>query len=651
MTAIKPPRLTAQEGQNAGDENTYTAKSIAVQRGLDPVRRRPGMFIGDTGDGSGLHHLIFEVVDNAVDEAMGGHCDRIEVTLRQDSAVSVQDNGRGIPVDLHPEENIPAVELILTTLHAGAKFGGEGYSCSGGLHGVGVSVVNALSGWLEVEVRRGGGVWRQTFRRGDRVTRLARVGNSSQTGTRVTFSPDPEVFGDTTFSRDIAAGRLRELAFLNHELTLVLHDERAGRSEVFRANAGITAFVRHLNRDETPISGEVLHLLHERDGVEVEIALQWAAGSKETVRCYTNSIPNRDGGTHLTGFRNALTRSVGAHMASARLPRELRVDLRGEDVREGLTAVICVRHPDPSFSSQVKGRLVSADVRSIVDEAVASHLARFLEEDPASARAIITRAAAAARARLAARRAREMVQRKSELSRTTLPGKLADCQERDPAMAELFIVEGDSAGGSAKQGRDRRTQAILPLRGKILNIEKAGLDRVLRSKEIAALVTALGTGIGDEGFDLSTLRYHRVIIMTDADVDGAHIRALLLTFFFRQMPGLAEGGHLFIAQPPLYSVSKGRQVTYFRSEEELTAHVERVGRRGLTIQRYKGLGEMNPGQLWATTMDPERRALLEVQVEDARAADELFTLLMGDQVRPRRDFIQANALAARNLDV
>ena len=816
-TPLTPEELdTAHE---LADKN-YGAGSIQVLRGLEAVRKRPGMYIGDTDDGTGLHHMIYEVVDNSIDEALAGHCDRIEVKIRFDGSVMIRDNGRGIPVDQHHEENISAAEVIMTVLHAGGKFDDQSYKISGGLHGVGVSVVNALSEWLKLEVRRGGHIYGQEYRRGDPVAPLVAIGNTEATGTKITFKPDPEVFSITTFSYETLVTRMRELSYLNRCVVIRVEDEREDKHMEFYSEEGIASFVTYLNRNKVPVNPEVIHLLDDSGDIGVEIALQWNDSYQDLVRCYTNNIPNRDGGTHLTGFRTALTRTINNYAASANLLKDLKANLSGEDLREGLTAIICIKHPDPKFNSQVKEKLVSSEVKGIVEAAMAEHLAQYLEENPAQAKGIIAKAVMAARARDAARKAREMVQRKGALDSSTLPGKLADCQERDPAKAEIYIVEGDSAGGSAKQGRDRKFQAILPLRGKILNVEKARFDRMLGSAEITTLITALGTGIGEDSFDINKLRYHQVVLMTDADVDGSHIRTLLLTFFFRHMTELVERGYLYIAQPPLYKVKKGKKELYLKHEaafedyiirsatedmelrasdgrvvsgpqlrelafstmryrkvfdkvarkgdarvmqalinqpaitvdtlrdeaslssaltqskayleqnypmllpidveleddeeydckqvvvethldgapqhtlidvallgspeltelrslqqvfagygappytllvngeetelermEDLIGQVERLGRKGLTIQRYKGLGEMNPDQLWETTMDPDKRTLLQVRINDAVEADGIFTVLMGDQVEPRREFIENNALSVKNLDI
>ncbi len=814
---------TLTEGQTpaaAADEQAYGAGAIKVLRGLEAVRKRPGMYIGDTDDGSGLHHMVYEVVDNSIDEALGGYCDTIRVAIRFDGTVSIEDNGRGIPVGMHPTENVPTTELIMTTLHAGGKFDHDSYKVSGGLHGVGVSVVNALSEWLQLEIRREGAVWRQEYERGDPKAPLVKAGNTDRTGTKLRFKPDPEVFTSTEFSFEVLSQRLRELSYLNKKVSIVLEDEREDKRHDFYSEGGITSFVEYLNRNKVPVIEDVIHIEDERDGITIEIALQWTDSYQDLVYCYTNNIPNRDGGTHLTGFRGALTRTINSYVSSNKLFKDLKANLTGDDLREGMTAIISVKHPDPKFNSQVKEKLVSSEVKGVVEMVVNDRLGQYLEENPKRAKAIIEKAVMAARAREAARKAREMVQRKGALDSSTLPGKLADCQERDTVHAEIYIVEGDSAGGSAKQGRDRKNQAILPLRGKILNVERARFDKMLGSQEIATLITALGCGIGKDHFDISKLRYHSIILMTDADVDGSHIRTLLLTFFYRQMPEIVERGHLFIAQPPLFKVRKKKKELYLKNEasldefviqsatddlqledaadqviegaklrelsfkslryrkvfsrvqrrgdprvieavvqqaglvpeilldadeiaaeleqtqgyleqhfpkilplkfevendeehesfriicetqvnrtprqtiidhalltapefhelrvlrqtfegfgqapftivvdgqreglprlEQLIDHVERLGRQGLKIQRYKGLGEMNPDQLWETTMNPESRTLLQVRVEDTVEADGIFTVLMGNQVQPRREFIAENALRVRNLDI
>ena len=640
------PGGRSRRGAGAGE---YTAASIQVLEGLEAVRRRPGMYIGST-DSRGLHHLVWEVVDNSIDEAMAGHATRIEVRILPDATVVVTDDGRGVPVGRHATGK-DALEVVHTVLHAGGKFGGGGYKVSGGLHGVGVSVVNALSEWLRVESARDGHVWAQEYERGKPTRAVAKIGpQGSRKGTRTAFRADPEIFAEAEFSFDTISQRLRESAYLNKGLWITLADERADRERSFYFEGGLVSFVRHLNRHK-----EVLHsrpiAVEKRDGATtIEVALQYNDSFTENVFAFANNINTVDGGTHITGFRAALTSSLNDWARRAGILKDSDANLSGDDVREGLTAVVSVKLVEPQFEGQTKAKLGNAEVKGQVQAAVAEGIAQHLDENPADGRRIIEKSLTAARAREAARKARDLVIRKGALEGMSLPGKLADCQERDPARSELYIVEGDSAGGSAKMGRDRRFQAVLPLRGKVLNVEKARLDKVLSSENVRPLIIALGAGIG-ETFDLAKLRYHRVIIMTDADVDGAHIRTLLLTFFYRHMPQVIENGHLYIAQPPLYRVSTGKQTLYAQSEKEREAALKKLNARNVTVQRFKGLGEMNADQLWETTMNPETRLLLRADVEDAVAADEIFTMLMGEKVAPRKDFIKSEARKVRNLDV
>ncbi len=627
---------------------SYEARDIQVLEGLEAVRRRPGMYIGST-DVRGLHHLVYEVVDNSIDEALAGACDRIEISIHPDGSVTVVDNGRGIPVEIHEQTGRSALEVVHTILHSGAKFGAGGYKVASGLHGVGVSAVNALSEWLEVEVKRDGKLYTQRYERGLPVTPVKAIGKAKGTGTKTTFLPDSEIIQTFDYKFDALVQRFREMAFLTRGLTIHFLDERDEREMSFYFEGGITSFVRYLNKNRTALHAPI-HVEKRVDSAMVEAAIQYTDGYSESVYAFANNINTVDGGTHLTGFRSALTRTLNDYARKNSLLKDNEPNFTGEDTREGLTAILSVKLTDPQFESQTKARLGNAEIKGQVESVLSEALSRFLEENPRSAKAIIEKCLTASRARVAARHARDLVIRRSALESSTLPGKLADCSERDPAKCEIYIVEGDSAGGSAKQGRDRHFQAILPLRGKILNTERARLDRILKNKEIQALISALGAGIGDQ-FDLSGLRYHRVIVMTDADVDGAHIRTLLLTFLFRYMEPLIENGHLFIAQPPLYRIESKRKVYYVYTEAERERLLKKLDDSKVSLQRYKGLGEMNPDQLWETTMDPEKRTLLQVVIEDAAAADRTFDMLMGSSVPPRKRFVQTHAKEVRNLDV
>ena len=631
-------------------EADYGAEQIQILEGLEAVRMRPGMYIGSTSE-RGLHHLVYEVVDNSIDEALAGYCDHIDVTIHKDNSITVVDNGRGIPVDMH-ESGKPAVEVVLTVLHAGGKFGGDGYKVSGGLHGVGVSVVNALSTSMEVQVKRDGKIYEIAFERGVTTKPLTIVGTTTETGTRVHFVPDPEIFSVTTYSYETLRHRLRELSFLNHGITIGLHDERVEpvRSEQFHFDGGISSFVEHLNRKKEVLNPEPIYFNGVKDDTVVEIAMQYNDSYQENIYSFVNNINTEEGGTHLAGFKLALTRAANDFARKQGILKDKDSNLSGDDVREGLTCVISLKIREPQFEGQTKTKLGNSEVRGIVDSIVTEGLSEYFDENPAITKRIIDKAIMAARAREAARKARELTRRKNALEVSSLPGKLADCSVKDPEQAEIYLVEGDSAGGSAKQGRDRRFQAILPLRGKVLNVEKARLDKIFANAEIRTMITAFGTGISED-FDLSKRRYGKIIIMTDADVDGAHIRTLLLTFLYRYMKPLIEHGHVYIAQPPLYQIRKGKKHWYTYSDDELSKKLDEVGRDGVTVQRYKGLGEMNPEQLWETTMDPEGRTMLRVEMEDAEEADELFTILMGDKVEPRRQFIEENAKLVRNLDI
>ena len=631
----------------------YGAEQIQVLKGLEAVRKRPAMYIGDIGK-RGMHHLVNEVVDNSIDEALAGHCTNISVSINKDESVTVEDNGRGIPVDIHPEEKISALEVVMTILHAGGKFEKDSYKISGGLHGVGVSVVNALSEWCEVEVARDGQIHYQKYVRGDAEAKLKVTGKTQKAGTKTTFMPDKEIFTNINFDYQVIAERLHKLAFLNKGLEITLTDERDGKSETFLAKKGLIEFVDYLNESRHPIHNKVIWFEAERDGVPVEMALQYTDNYTENVFTFVNNIDTIEGGTHLSGFKAAVTRVLNNFAIKDRQIKDGSSGLSGDDCREGLTAVLSIKVSEPQFEGQTKTKLGNSEIKGIVDSVVYEQLTEFFEQNPPIRKKIIEKALLSARSRDAARKARELIRRKSALDSGNLPGKLADCSTRDPEFTELYIVEGDSAGGSAKQGRDRRYQAILPLRGKILNVEKARLEKILGNNEIRTLITALGTGISGEDFDIEKLRYGKIIIMTDADVDGAHIRTLLLTFFFRHMRELIQGGHIYIAQPPLYRIKSGKKQEYAYNEEEREAITKRFksnGKQKIDIQRYKGLGEMNPDQLWKTTMDPEVRTILQVMMEDTAIADKTFSELMGEVVEHRRVFIEENAKYVKNLDV
>ncbi len=625
----------------------YNADQIQVLEGLEAVRKRPGMYIGTTGP-RGLHHMVYEIVDNSIDETLAGHCSKIDVTIHQDNTVTVIDNGRGMPVDMHQKLQKPAVEVIHTVLHAGGKFGGGGYKVSGGLHGVGASVVNALSEWMIVEVNRNGKKYSIEFNRGKTVKPLSIIGDSSETGSKTTFKPDPMIFDELGFDSETLEYRFRELAFLNKGVSITYNDERNGESHLFHYEGGIREFVVYLNKNRKPIHDTVIYCDTDRDDMNIEIAMHYTESYQDNVFTFANNISTHEGGTHLSGFRSALTRVMNDYARKYKILKEKDENLQGEDVREGLTAVLSVKLGEPQFEGQTKTKLGNSEVRGIVENVAAETIMAFLEENPNDSKIIIEKCLRSAKAREAARKARELTRRKGLLDGMTLPGKLADCSDRNPVNTEVYLVEGDSAGGSAKQGRDRNIQAILPLRGKILNVEKANISRIFSSAEIRAMITAFGCGIGDE-FDIEKLRYHKIVIMTDADVDGAHIRTLLLTFMFRYMRQLIEDGYVYIAMPPLYKLQKGKQIDYVYSDAELAKKMETSGK--VDLQRYKGLGEMNPEQLWDTTMNPETRTVKKVQIDDAVEADMIFSMLMGDKVEPRREFIEKNARYVTNLDI
>ena len=633
-------------------EAKYDSSNIQVLKGLEAVKKRPGMYIGDTDDGSGLHHMVFEVLDNCIDEAMAGYCSDIKVIINKNGSVTIEDNGRGIPVDVHKKEGVSAAQLIMTTLHSGGKFDDNSYKVSGGLHGVGVSVVNALSKKLTLEVHRDGGEYFQEYSDGKPKAKLKKVKKSDKTGTKITFFPSEKIFTSIDFEVDRIYKRIQELSFLNAGVSINVEDKKSGKSKKFKNNGGLSSYVTHLRGRKQTVS-DIFECSATDNDVGVEIAMQWTDSYTENVLCYTNNIPQKDGGTHLAGFRGSLTRVLKSFIKKENA-KKTPTDLLGEDVREGLIAIISVKVPDPKFSSQTKEKLVSSEVEGVVSTIFSKYFNEFLLENPKDAMSIVSKVSEAALAREAERKAREMTRRKGVLEIAGLPGKLADCQEKDPSLSEIYIVEGDSAGGSAKQGRNRKNQAILPLKGKIINVEKARIDKVLGSQEVGTLIKALGCGIGKEDFDIDNLRYHRIIIMTDADVDGSHIRTLLLTFFYRQMYEIVEKGHVYIALPPLYKITKGKEFIYASDEKEKDDAIKKFsknGNRGLEVQRYKGLGEMNPEQLWTTTMDPINRRMMRVDIKDIQDANESFEVLMGDDVEPRREFIDANALSVKELDI
>ena len=627
-------------------QTSYTAQKIQVLKGLEGVRKRPAMYIGDTGS-KGLHHLVYEAVDNSIDEALAGFCDSIDVTINKDNSILVSDNGRGIPIDIHPELGIPGVEVVMTTLHAGGKFDKDTYKVSGGLHGVGISVTNALSKWFKVTVNRNGKIHTQSYTLGKTEDKIKIIGDTTKTGTTVHFLPDDSIFSETEYEYDILANRMRELAFLNEGIKIHISDERSGKEETFQSEGGIKDFVNFLNKNKNSLHKDVIYFSGNKGSAEVSVSLQYTGEFRENLYSFVNNINTREGGTHLSGFRTALTRTVNDYIKKRKLST---TNLSGEDLKEGLTCIVSIKIPEPHFEGQTKTKLGNLEVKGIVDNITFTELSTFFEENPDIAKIICEKAILSSKARDAARKARDLTRRKSALESGNLPGKLADCQSRDPSKSEIFIVEGESAAGSSKQGRSREFQAILPLKGKILNVEKSRLNRILTNNEIITIISALGAGVAEE-FDVSKLRYHKIVIMTDADVDGNHITTLLLTFFYRYMKPLVEGGYLYLATPPLYGVKYGKKTAYIYNEKGMKNYVESLGDVKLTIQRYKGLGEMNPIQLWKTTMDPENRIMKQIAIEDAIMADQLFTTLMGSEVEPRKEFIQSHAKEVKNLDI